>query len=157
MREPVVRDLMHEGVVSCAPEATVEQVATRMRERAISALVVVRDGIAVGVISRTDLVNSAFIQPYLRYWHGLTAGHLMTSPVVSIRPEAPLAEALALLRSRQIHRLVVTQPSSTGERPVGILSLTDIVRALGDGTVDRERVPAASTRPSREPERGLAG
>ncbi|HET7876981.1 MAG TPA: hypothetical protein VFN71_15765 [Methylomirabilota bacterium] len=31
------------------------------------------------------------------------------------------------MRERKIHRLVVTEPEAQGERPVGILSMTDVV------------------------------
>lgn len=126
MSEPLVRDCMHEGVISCDPEASIEEVAAIMHERRISAVVVVSDALAVGIISQTDLLNATFVQPYMRYWRGLTARHLMTSPVVSIAPDAPLATAVQVLRDRRIHRLVVTEPTPSGERPVGILSLTDI-------------------------------
>jgi CBS domain-containing protein len=132
MPELTVRDVMHADVISCAPDASLEDVAAKMRERGISALVVVKEGFAVGVISQTDLVNAAFVQPYLRYWRGMAAHHLMSSPVVAVRPDASLTDAIALLRSRKIHRLVVTEAIASGERPVGILSMTDIARALGD-------------------------
>ena len=138
MSELRVSACMHPGVISCAPEASLEEVAAIMRERRISAVVVMKDGAAVGVISQTDLVNAAFIQPYLRYWRGMEARHLMTSPVISVRPDTALAAALELLHSRQIHRLVVTEPGPNGDRPVGILSLTDAVRALA------ERPPAGA-------------
>ncbi len=131
MPDLLVRQCMHEGVISCEPDASLEEVAAVMRERRISALVVVTDGVAVGVISQTDLVNATFIQPYMRFWRGMTARHLMSSPVVSIGPNAPLAEAIQRLRDRRIHRLVVTEPTSGGERPIGILSLTDIAHVLG--------------------------
>lgn len=131
MGELSVRECMHAGVVSCAPDATLDEVAATMRGRDVSAIVVVEDGAAAGVISRTDLVNVAFVQPYVRYWRGMVARHFMTAPVVSVHPEAPLAEALELLRARRIHRLVVTEPGPGGQRPVGILALTDILRALG--------------------------
>lgn len=127
-----VRECMHEGVVSCALDATLDDVAETMRGANVSAIVVVQDGVAAGVISRTDLVNVAFVQPYVRYWRGMAARHLMTAPVVSVRPEAPLVEALEILRTRRIHRLVVTEPGPAGERPVGILSLSDVLRVLGE-------------------------
>jgi CBS domain-containing protein len=132
MNDLSVRSVMHEGVISCAPDASLEEVARLMREERISALVVVEGGVAVGVISQTDLVNAAYVQPYLRYWRGMVARHLMNSPVISVRPDTPVAEALALLRERRIHRVVVTEPGEGGERPIGILSLTDIARVLDD-------------------------
>ncbi len=125
-----VKDIMHEGVVSCSPETALEDVAHMMREQRISAVVVVADGVAVGVLSQTDLVNTAYVQPYLRYWRGMTARHVMNSPVIAVQPETPLVQAIDILRKRGIHRVVVTEPGSRGECPVGILSLTDVARLL---------------------------
>jgi CBS domain-containing protein len=142
MSDITVRDVMTRGVVSCEPDTSLEDVAARMHERGISALVVLKDGAAAGVISQTDLVNAAFVQPYLRYWRGMAAHHLMSAPVVAVRPDALLTEAIEILRTRKIHRLVVTEPTDAGERPVGILSTTDIARVLGDQTIGAE--PARS-------------
>lgn len=65
MSEIRVRDWMHYGVVTCQPETPVREVAMILDSHDISALVVVDDSNdAVGVISRTDLVNARFIEPY---------------------------------------------------------------------------------------------
>lgn len=125
-----VKDVMHAGVVSCSPETSLEEVAQMMREQRISAVVVVADGVAVGVLSQTDLVNTAYVQPYLRHWRGLNARHVMNAPVIAVRPDTPLAQAIDILRKRGIHRVVVTEPSSRGECPVGILSVSDVARLL---------------------------
>jgi CBS domain-containing protein len=122
---------MHAGVISCPPDTGLDDVAALMREKGVSALVVVDNGVASGVISQTDLVDAAFVQPYVRFWRGMAARHLMTSPVVSVRPDATLTEAVEMLRARRIHRLVVTEPVAAGERPIGILSTTDLVRVYG--------------------------
>ncbi|WP_255167323.1 CBS domain-containing protein [Natrononativus amylolyticus] len=50
-------DLMHEEVVSVAPEDSVGEAATRMAEEAYSQLAVIQDGIPVGSISQGDLVH----------------------------------------------------------------------------------------------------
>lgn len=129
--EVKVREWMHVGVISCTPETSAEDVAETMKLHDVSALVVVdAEGYAVGLISRTDLVNATFVQPYLRHWRGLSARHLMSSPVVSVRAETPLAEAVRLIHERRIHRVVVTVPESGRERPIGILSVTDLVGHL---------------------------
>lgn len=133
MAERVVRDWMHVGVVTCQPDTPVGEVAEMMKAHDISALVVVDDaGYAVGVISRTDLLNAPFVQPYLRHWRGMAARHLMSSPVVSVRAETPVEEAVELLQKRRIHRLVVTEPEGGRERPIGILSVTDLVRHMAE-------------------------
>lgn len=133
MAKTLVRDWMHAGVITCRPDTPVAEISDTMKAYDISALVVVdEDGYAVGVISRTDVVNAVYVQPYLRHWRGMTARHLMSSPVVSVRAETPVKEAIALIRARKIHRVVVTEPEGGRERPIGILSVTDLVRHLGE-------------------------
>jgi len=129
----LVRDWMHVGVITCHPDTPAGEVADRMKAHDVSALVVVDDaGYVVGVISRTDLVNATFVQPYLRHWRGMAARHLMSSPVISVRAEISVEEAISLIRDRKIHRVVVTEPEGERERPIGILSVTDLVRWMGD-------------------------
>jgi CBS domain-containing protein len=118
---------MHEGVVTCRPDTPVEEVAGAMSAHHVSALVVVDgEGYAVGLISRTDLVNATFVQPYMRHWRGMAARHLMTSPVISVRADSPLDEALTLIHRHRIHRVVVTVVEGARERPIGVLSVTDL-------------------------------
>ena len=128
MSEPLVRDWMHTGVVACRPDTPVTDVARTMQAEHISALVVTDGaGLAVGVISRTDLANSTFVEAYLAHWRGMEARHLMTSPAVSVSPETSVAAAIQTLRERKIHRLVATEAATGGERPIGILSMTDVI------------------------------
>ena len=123
---------MHHGVIACSPGTAADEVAMSMSAHDISALVVVdADGYAVGLISRTDLVNATFVQPYLRHWRGLSARHLMSSPVISVREDTPVETAIALMRERKIHRVVVTVAEGGRERPIGILSVSDVVGRLG--------------------------
>ena len=124
---------MREGVVTCRPDTPAAEVADTMKRHDVSALVVVDDGgFVLGVISETDLLNAVFVQPYLRHWRGMTARHLMSSPVVSVRAETPVEEATNLMHERRIHRVVVTDPEGGRERPIGILSMTDLVRHMAD-------------------------
>jgi signal-transduction protein with cAMP-binding, CBS, and nucleotidyltransferase domain len=133
MGEKTVRDWMHQGVITCHPETPVEEVAHTMDAKDISALVVVNEsGDALGVISRTDLVNSRFIQPYLKHWPGMTAEHLMSKPVISVAPETTISEAVSLLHEKHIHRLVVVEKIDGHLRPLGILSVTDLARHVSE-------------------------
>ena len=129
MKEETVGDWMHQGVISCYPSTPIDEVVKTMNARDISALVVVNsDGDVVGVISRTDLVNSRFVQPYLRHWRGMTAEHLMSRPVISVTPDTPVSAAAHLLHAKRIHRLVVVEQEGGHVRAVGILSVTDLAK-----------------------------
>ena len=133
MGDKLVRDWMHRDVITCHPETPIMEVARIMDDRDISALVVVNDsGDAVGVISRTDLVNARFIQPYLKHWVGMSAEHLMTKSVIGISPEATIDEAAKKIRENKIHRLIVTEESSGRVRPIGILSVTDLAKHVSE-------------------------
>ena len=133
MEEQTVRDWMHPGVITCRPDTPVDQVAITMDEKDISALVVVDEADnAIGVISRTDLVNARFIQPYLKHWRGMSAEHLMSKPVISVSPDTRIKEAVAVLQERRIHRLVVVEQHAGRVRPIGILSVTDLAKHTGE-------------------------
>lgn len=135
MNDTKVQDWMHRGVITCAPETAVSEVAAMMDSHDISALVVVADnGEALGVISRTDLVNARFIQPYMKHWRGLCAHHLMSKPVISVSAETSVEEAVQLLYEKRIHRLVVVESSTGHAQPVGILSVTDLARHVGESS-----------------------
>jgi CBS domain-containing protein len=135
MAQVTVRDWMHPGVITCHPETPVDEVAVTMDARDISALVVINNnGDAVGVISRTDLVNARFIQPYLKHWRGMTAEHLMSKPVISVAPETEIETAVELLHEKRIHRLVVVETTAGHTRAVGILSVTDLAKHVGESS-----------------------
>jgi CBS domain-containing protein len=62
----------------------------------------------------------------------MAAEHLMSKPVISVSPETPIGEAARILQDRRIHRLVVVEESNGHARPVGILSVTDLARHVGE-------------------------
>lgn len=133
--EKAVESWMHRGVISCPPETPVEEAAKMMDAEDVSALVVVgENGDAIGVLSRTDLVNARFVQPYMKHWRGMTAAHLMSQPVVSIAADASVRQAARLMQERKVHRVVVTAREGEKLKPVGILSVTDLAKHAGEPT-----------------------
>ncbi|HYA29757.1 MAG TPA: CBS domain-containing protein [Acidobacteriota bacterium] len=133
MKPMTVGEWMHPGVITCHPETPVAEVAATMDANDISALVVVDGGgEALGVISRTDLVNARFIEPYMKHWRGLNAEHLMTKPVISVTVDTTISEAVQLLNEKRIHRLVVCEKTGSHGRPIGILSVTDLAKHAGE-------------------------
>jgi len=102
-----------------------------MSEQDVSALVVVNDeGNMIGLISRTDLVNARLYEQYWKHWRGLTAGHIMVTDVVSVRPDDSVQDASRLMMERRIHRVVVVEDAGEGVKPIGVLSVTDVVRDI---------------------------
>lgn len=125
-----VADLMHTGVISCTTERKLPYVARKMTDADVSAIVVVdSDGCLAGVISRTDL---AVLFAYDEMWPHLTAGQAMSANVFTVSPEDPATEAARQIHQNKVSRVIVTEPAGDGnkQRPIGILSITDIVRTM---------------------------
>lgn len=130
MIDKSVADLMHAGVISCTLETPMPEVARKMTNADISAIVVVdHEGCLAGVISRTDLV---VLFGYDEMWLHLQAGQVMSGTVYTISPTTAATEAARQIHQNKVSRLIVTEPvaDSDKERPIGILSITDIVRAM---------------------------
>lgn len=126
-----VGEVMHRGVLTCRRETPIQDVARRMSEEDISALVVVNDdGNMIGLISRTDLVNARLYEQYWKHWRGLTAGHIMVTDVVAVRSDDSMQHASRLMMERHIHRVVVVEDAGEGVKPIGVLSVTDVVRDI---------------------------
>lgn len=124
-----VRVLMHKGVLTCKPETTIQDAARHMVENDVSALVIAdAEGQMVGLLSRTDLVR-ARLQEQER-WRNLSVSDLMVRDVVTVRADDTLKQASELMMSRHIHRVVVVEENGTRKTPIGILSMTDVVRDM---------------------------
>jgi CBS domain-containing protein len=134
----LVRDLMHEGLITCPPEAKLGEVAQLLLRNRIHAVVVVdRRGDPVGVLSDSDLLAGEWLATDLESFEmmrTLTADELMTTPVTSIEADAPASEAALRLRNEHLSRFVVAEDGQA----VGVIAVSDFVRALAH----------ASTRPS---------
>jgi CBS domain-containing protein len=54
----------------------------------------------------------------------------MTPEVVTISGDIPLDVAIQIMLDKHIHRLLIVQGGLTPNRPVGVLSLSDVVREM---------------------------
>ena len=88
-------------------------------------------GILVGVLSGTDLLHARATERLWERWPGLRVRHLMHWPAITVLATLGLDQAAALMEREQVHRLVVVEPGR--DRPVGILSTTDLVHAMATG------------------------
>jgi len=126
MKDKLVRDVMHRKVMSCRVDTPLREVARRLDSEKINALIVVDEsGDLSGVVSQTDLVKVCE-----RDWESMVAEDVMTSDVVTVVADIPVLAAVELMVDNQIHRVVITQGGLAPRRPVGVLSMTDVVREM---------------------------
>lgn len=127
-----VSDVMHHGVISCPVETSVEDAIALMQVNRIHALVIVDGpGYLAGIVSQTDFMRAwQDGSSYDKVMHG-PVSEVMTRSVVTCMPGMELERAVKLLNRNRIHRLVVAEERNDGRFwPVGILSMTDLVRAM---------------------------
>ncbi len=132
-----VSDVMNPAVISISDEAPLSEAIEQLRQNKISALVVVEhSGHMVGLISQTDLLRAWQESADNQEVMNSPVSEYMTTDVISCAPHKSLDYAMRTLNEHKIHRLVVVETHDGGRfvsdrmMPVGILSQTDIVRAL---------------------------
>jgi CBS domain-containing protein len=129
-----VAELMQTEVQNIPPDALVGDVVITLAESRISALPVVdAGGLLLGVISTTDILASEEEAENQEAREAVldktTVRDLMTPRPLTISPEASIGEAARQMLEADVHRLFVTADS----RVVGVISTTDIMRAVAAG------------------------
>jgi CBS domain-containing protein len=126
----LVRDLMHPGLLTCRPEATLGQVSVLLTRHHVHALVVAdRDGRPIGIVSDYDLLAGEWLSADsqgLATMRNLTAGELMSSPIDTIEAGMLLGQAAQMLLEKDINRLLVTEKGV----PSGVISTSDFVSSI---------------------------
>lgn len=151
------QQIMTRNVVTAAPETLVREVASLLLKRGISAVPIVDGGRLVGIISEADLLHRYEIGTdrassndpwWVRFFsadrspedyvksHARHARDIMTRDVASVAPDTPLAEIATLLEKRRVKRVPVLDEG----RLVGIVSRSDLVRALATARLSAPRV-----------------
>lgn len=126
-----VRDVMSYAIVTCTPDTALAAAARAMTDRRSRSIVVTDTaGHAVGVITGNDLLTL-----YESTQAAITAKDLMQRPI-TCDIDLPLRDAIELILSNEVHRVVVTDSSTGHAAPAGILSTSDVIREMAqDGSV----------------------
>lgn len=161
-----VSDVMTTAVATVEADATIETIAALMVDRRISGVPVVNgERQVLGMISEGDLIRRQELGTEARAkgWlslltspekqardfirsHGLRAQDVMSSPVHSTRPDAPIADLARQMERQRIKRL----PVIDGGKLVGLVSRADLLRLLASIQAMTPPPPPASDRSIRQ-------
>jgi CBS domain-containing protein len=131
-----VAEVMTRDVVTVRSDASLREALTELASEHISgAAVTDGHGKLLGAISRSDLVEaeaeSGDAEAWGRTLDSTIVQDIMTSPALTIGPEADLREAALAMEYGGVHRLFV---EANGQL-VGVVSRSDVSRALATGRV----------------------
>ena len=131
MRTPTtaIRDLAIHKVVTVPFDTSLRDCAQAMREKHVGSLVLVDPGSRrpLGIVTDRDIVVEAVavgLDPTT-----ITAGDIAAKPVVTVRDDEDVLEALARMRENGVRRLPVTGPDG---QLAGVLSLDDLLAAMSE-------------------------
>jgi acetoin utilization protein AcuB len=123
-----VRDVMHEGVVTCDHHTTLRDALRLMGANTIRSIVVTDAYCALtGIISQTDLVNASISYP--DKWSEMRVDEVMSRNVLTVTVDAPVSQAAKMLVENHVHRIIVVDGENPCE-PVGVLAMSDLVKDL---------------------------
>ena len=126
-----VEQVMVREICSIGKGATLYEAAKVMSGRSVSCLVVVDDCCnPVGMITERDMAKAVAqgdsVQETL-------VGDIMSSPVITVVETMPAYNASRIMQEHHIRRLVVVDHK---ERPIGVLTQSDMVRGLESKYID---------------------
>lgn len=144
----LVGDLMALEPVVVRADASLGEAAKLLEGHHISGLPVVDGaGSLVGVISQTDLLRARATEYLWANWPGLRVKHLMSSPALTVHRDQPLAIAARKMERHHVHRLVVVADADE-TLPIGVLSASDLVRAMSALPPEEQPAPNEEADPS---------
>lgn len=122
-----VRDVMTRGVETVAPDATIAEVARRMRDLDVGSLPVCDGSKLIGIVTDRDLsvrATAAEKDP-----NSTRVRDVMSPQLTWVFEDEPADAAARVMRERQIRRLPVLDRN---DRLVGVVALADLATDLGD-------------------------
>jgi CBS domain-containing protein len=117
-----VKSVCQRDLVTCPSDAQLVEVAAAMRERDISSMFVCQEGVPIGIFTDRDLRNKVVargIDP-----HTLQAASIMSAPLIVVREDDFLFEALYRMSRHGIHRVGVVDAKN---QLIGIITDSDIL------------------------------
>lgn len=119
-----VRDFMTSFIVTADANTLVVDAAKLMAAEDIGSLLITKSDVLAGMITRREVIGAQLLSD--NAYHSLCVEDIMTTPVVTIGPEADLGQTIALMNQTGVRHVPVIE----GNDIIGLVATTDIIRVL---------------------------
>jgi CBS domain-containing protein len=119
------RSLIKRPIVTCPPDASIQQAAMVMHTNHVSSVIVMGgEGHSLGIVTDRDL-RSKVVAAGLDLQRPITT--IMTSPVITVEGGDPALEALLRMLNRSIHHLLIVDQ----DQAIGVVTSSDLILLQG--------------------------
>lgn len=125
--EPKIAAVMSKSVMGVDLNTSVRNCAKSMAKKGVSCAVITQANAPIGIVTERDLVSKVLadaIDP-----NNVLVRDVMSTPLITVSPNATVGEASAMMAEYRIRRLVVID--RTGSM-LGIITTGDIARSLAE-------------------------
>ena len=121
-----VREIMDKNVVTIDSSSSVSQAIEKMIQAKVWSLIVVRQDLPVGVVTDRDILRRCAAMGH--YPDRVKVEEIMSSPIITIEPDATAGEAMRTLTDKNVRRLYVVE----GGKIIGRVTQTGLFRSMLD-------------------------
>jgi len=153
----LAKDVMSEGVISIAADATVLEAAILLVNTRVSAMPVLdAQGVMVGIVTEGDLIPYAALEGIAASGAPDTVrtrrvADVMTKEVITVDENTPLKDLVVLMAGKRVKRI----PVRSGKSIVGIVSRIDLLRVIASRASSIETAASASSSDEEELRRAV--
>lgn len=112
------------NIHSISPDDMVIDAIRLMADAKAGALLVMEDGKVVGIISERDYTRKVILNN--RSSQNTPVRDIMTSNVISVRPEQNIEDCMVIMSKYQVRHLPVIEDN----KAIGMLSVMDVVKSI---------------------------
>jgi CBS domain-containing protein len=119
----LVRDIMAKNVKTVRTDDSAHDAVVKMNKFDVGSVIVTNNNRAVGIITSKNIL-SRIVESRLDA-STVRAKDIMSSPLITIEPDAPIEDAAKLMAQKRIKKIVVID----NDKIIGVVSTSDIVKA----------------------------
>ena len=125
-------------IVTAEIDTPVREAAKLMALDDVGSLIVTKSDVLAGLVTRREVIGARLFSE--EAYQTLVVGDIMTTPVVTVGPDADLGQVIGLMNKTGKRRIPVIE----GDEIIGMVSASDVIRVLAtmkliaDGISDDE-------------------
>ncbi len=116
-------------IIRCEPQTPIREVAELMTNHAVGSVLVMKEEIAVGIITDKDLRNQVATG---KFPIDAAAENIMSSPLITYPSTLTISQAQLAMMKNDISHLILTEDGTPDSPVKGMLSKYDVLLALGN-------------------------